>query len=102
MKERIIKKLSKRIIEILPGDYQDAWVCCDRGWCIGGELDYWGEGTDDYTVLEDFKWNASYEWSGIFGFYPAWHQLAGYPIHDHKRKTGQRLIEVARLLAKRA
>ena len=75
MKARIEKKLSKKISEMMPNYYGDAWqdshdepseLACDQSSCvsgvmrIGGGVDFWGEGQDDYSVWDDFKVNWPY------------------------------------------
>ena len=113
MKARIIKKLSKKISELLPKEYEDKWLdtndrlLCEsyeqgsrvkNCWYIGGELDYWGEGTDDYTIIEDFKRNFI-TWQGYWGFYESGHKFEGMPKHAHYRLTGQKLIALAKISA---
>lgn len=102
MNHRIEKKLSKRIAQILPNEFKDAWVCDETGCLhVGGGLDYWGEGQDAHSVLASFAslCGGGYEWYGIFGFYPEGHAFEHYPYPDQKRKTGKRIIEVAQLIA---
>jgi hypothetical protein len=112
MKARIVKKLSKRIKELLPKDYEGSWIneeiMCEA-WVdkntinhclmIGGELDCWGEGTDDYTILEHFK-TYHYDW-GIWGLYPEGHKWEGLPLGDPKKRrvTGKFIIEVAKIIS---
>lgn len=101
---RIEKKLSQRLVEILPEWYRDAWKCEEtQVMCTGGGTDYWGEGMDAYTVYENFIGadGGGYEWSGIWGFYPEGHELEHYPLHDKKRLTGKRIIEIAKMIAGR-
>ena len=107
MKARIIKKLSKKLKSILPKEYCGAWVdneimeqsydqgsrvsnCCN----IGGGLDEWGEGTDHYTVLYDFKHNFL-QWQGLWGFYDETSRWEGMPKPAPYKLTGQKLIELA-------
>jgi len=63
MKARIQKKLCKRLLEIAPSHYEDAWL--DKGepsdlayeqstrvshiWSVGGGVDSFGEGCEAYT-----------------------------------------------------
>lgn len=111
MKSRIIKKLSKKIAEILPEMYKDAWIEKDiheesysQGnsvsgvLCIGGGLDYWGEGEDVYTVLEDFA--NHHDWhKPIYDPYPEGHKWEGMPRPRKMRQpTGQHLIKCAKLI----
>lgn len=101
MNPRIEKKLSKRLVELLPKTYHYlAWKCnSSQVFHVGGGVDYWGEGQDSYTVLKDFAFGQSpYEWLGMFGFYPEGHRFAHYPIHDKRRRTGKRIIEIAKLI----
>jgi len=132
---RIIKKLSKRIVEILPKTYKHAWVDGEHDYwqphwkndqsdgkltkkqirenrvsrsrvnhvfSVGGELDYWGEGQDYYSVYRDFA--ANHDWFGVFGFRDIYLDsdnsvLGGYPNRDSKRMTGNRLIQIAKAIA---
>ncbi len=114
MKARIVKKLSKRIKELLPKQYEESWVdeeiMCEA-WVdkntinnslrIGGELDYWGEGTDDYSILEHFK-SFIYDW-GFWGLYPEGHRFENLPLGDPKRRklTGKYIIELAKQMNER-
>lgn len=71
---RLEKKLSKRLCEIAPNLFKDAWVdndvmesACGAGvstsnaMMIGGGIDYWGEANDAYTC---WKW-----WTDSWVFY---------------------------------
>ena len=112
MKARIEKKLSKKISEIVPKIYKDAWVddeITELAWkqrarvshivSIGGELDCWGEGQDYCSVLVDFRRN--YDWHRpIYNPYPEGHKWEGMPKRDKKRKTGRYLIKCANAIAK--
>ncbi len=116
MKARIIKKLSKKLVAILPKIYGDVhcspWVdneIMDEAWeqgsrvsgCfrIGGHLDEWGEGTDDYTVFHDFK-NNLLGWQGLWGFYDEDSEWEDMPKGAPYRLTGQKLIMLAKQLNK--
>lgn len=100
MKRRIEKKLSKRIAQILPDHYSHSWKCeYTQMICVGGEVNYWGEGQDEYSVYEEFRMN--YPWFALWGFYPEGHRFEHYPVHDKKRATGKRLIEVANIIKQR-
>jgi len=104
MNPRIEKKLSKRLIQILPEMYRDAWKCDETHvMCVGGGTDYWGEGQDAYTVLEDFTGinQGGYCWFGLWGFYPDGHRFERYPVPDKKKQTGKRIIEIAKIIARR-
>lgn len=111
MKARQLKKLSKRIAEILPFIYSDAWVereVMESAWeqgtrvshelRIGGELDCWGEGTDDYSVYRDFKLNVD-EWAYPYPTYPDGHKWEGLPNIPPIKWTGKVSIEHARVIA---
>lgn len=113
MKARIEKKLSKRIAEILPYKfYGNAWACNDepselayeQGTAvsgvlyIGGGVNYWGEGEDAYTVLEDFIMHFDFH-EPIYNPYPKGHELEHYPQPTGKRPTGKYLINCAKLIA---
>ena len=109
MNKRINKKLSKRLSEILPNEYKDAWKMSrsdDDGYilkgtlCLGGGVDYWGEGQDHETIFECYS--QQFGWSGIFGFHPEGHPLSGYPLLDKKRFTGKRAIEIAKIESKQS
>lgn len=111
MKARIEKKLSKKIAQILPKIYERAWLNSDvteKAWeqgsrvsglmFVGGGVDYWGEGEDSYTVLEDFA--SHYDWhSPIYIPFPIGHEFEGMPMFDSNRLTGKYLIECARRIA---
>ena len=110
MKARIIKKLSKKLKVMLPKEYFKSWVNTDvmeQSWeqgskishCfnIGGELDEWGEGTDHYTVIHDFKYNFL-EWQGLWGFYDEASRWEDMPKGAPYRLTGQKLISLARVI----
>lgn len=111
MKARIIKKLSKKLSDILPKKIADSWVdkhevmeiAYEQGTrvsnCLmmGGELDYWGEGTDAYTVHEWFV--DRIVWMLDLPLYPEGHDFENYPDHSSlKRLTGQYLLELARTI----
>ena len=110
MKARIIKKLSKKLSLILPKEYKASWVdnsVMEESWeqgsmvsnctMIGGGLDYWGEGTDHYTVLYDFRWHFL-QWQGLWGVYGEYEEFEDMPKPAPYRLTGQKLIELARLI----
>lgn len=102
MNDRIEKKLSKRLTQILPCKYRNAWKCKDTFvMCTGGGVNYWGEGEDSYTVYEDFigTQQSGYIWEALWGIYPEGHQFESFPIPDKKRQTGKRLIEIAKMIA---
>ena len=108
MKARIIKKLSKKIKSILPKEYERVWVndeVMEESWSqgskvshchmIGGECDEWGEGTDYYSVLHDFKYNFL-EWQGLWGFYDETSRWEDMPKPAPYRLTGKKLIELTK------
>ena len=112
MKARIEKKLCKKLAEILPSNfYSHAWTdgeVTERAWAqgsrvsgllyIGGGVDYWGEGEDEYSVLEDFKTHHNWH-KPIYNPYPTGHKWEGMPKHSNKRLTGKYLIECARRIS---
>lgn len=115
MKARIEKKLCKKIANILPYQfYGKAWtdgeiteLALSQGsrvssiLYVGGGVACWGEGEDEYTVLEDFK--GHYDWhKPIYNPYPEGHKYEGMPKPRKKRLTGKYLIECARLIAEAA
>lgn len=106
MKARIEKKLSKRLVELLPSVYRKAWrdqepteLAYDQGssvrhvLSVGGGVDYWGEGQDAYTVWED--WQMNWCWHGPFEAYPNGHRFEGYPNIDGFRPTTINLLRLA-------
>lgn len=115
MKARIEKKLSKRLVEIAPIIFAEAWqessdepteLAYKQGsrvsglMCVGVGLDYWGEGQDAYSCWE---W-----WSGAFGYYGDFPcDEEGYPLQGYLRPIGTQLLKLAaraekQLLADRA
>ncbi len=108
MKARIIKKLSKKLKRQLPEMFKDSWVdkevmddSYDQGsrvshcLMIGGELDYWGEGTEYCNCLLHFK--DSVVWILELPVYPEGHEFEDHPNTDKlKRFTGKYLLELAR------
>lgn len=112
MKARIEKKLCKKIAEILPYEfYGRAWtdgevteLAFNQGsrvssiLYVGGGVDYWGEGEDEYTVLEDFKSHVDWH-PPIFNPWPQGHKWEGLPMPNKNRLTGKYLIECARKIA---
>lgn len=110
MKARIEKKLCKRLVQIAPTLFRHAWI--DDGepselayaqgtrvsnlYCLGGGVDYWGDGEDAYTTWE--SWRMNWEWHGDFEPYPEGHQCAHYPNTTGFKPTTRNLL----LLAKQA
>ncbi len=111
MKARIIKKLSKKVKEILPKDFKESWVdveVMEEAWeqgskvshcvMVGGELDYWGEGTDYFSAISVFA--DSLIWRLDLPQHPAEHEFEGLPdCSKMKRLTGQYMITAAKDLA---
>lgn len=106
MKARIEKKLSKRLVQIAPTLFKGWWVEDERaglawkqGSCVshvpmvGGEVDYWGEGQDAYTVWADWLYN--YYWSDRFSSYPVGHKFEGYPDTTGFKPTTKNLLRLA-------
>lgn len=113
MKARQLKKLSKKIAAILPKIYYDAWVdteVMESAWAqgskvsgetrIGGESDYWGEGTDDYSVFNDFILNID-TWVYPYPIYPDGHEFERMPNLPASRipMTGKTAIEHAKVIS---
>lgn len=108
MKARIEKKLSKKILHILPELFNSPWInsyepsnlAFEQGsrvsgvWSVGGELDYWGEGTEVYTCYEWFL--SFYSWLGDFPNYPDGHELEFFPDIGNFRPTGKNLLNLAK------
>ncbi|WP_405118798.1 hypothetical protein [Pseudomonas leptonychotis] len=106
MKARIEKKLCKRLVQIAPTIFNCSWVDEEPSSLayvqgtrvshipsIGGEADYWGEGTDYYNAWE--WWRVNWEWYGDFEPYPAGHQFAHYPNIDGFKRTTVNLLKLA-------
>lgn len=112
MKARIEKKLSKKLVQVAPSLFKEAWLCdsgepteiaYEQGSCVsgvyflGGGLDYWGEGCDEYTVWE--FWSDNFMWFGNrFKGYPEGHQFEGSPDIGNFKPTGKNLLNLARLI----
>lgn len=90
MKARILKKVCKRLKQVAPRLFEDSWIdseICTESWrqgsairnihSIGGETDEWGEGTDQYTLVEFMVSN--FIWIGDFDSYPEGHHWEGLP-----------------------
>lgn len=107
MNARQIKKLSKRLVQIAPVLFKDAWQDFDEPmeqsykeghnmsgcYYVGGGLDYWGEGMDAYTVWE--YWESNFYWIGPFDAYPEGHEHAGFPDIGGFKATTQNLLKLA-------
>ena len=112
MKARIHKKLCKKITEMLPRYYHEAWMDSEvmeesrsqgsrvsNQYRVGGELDYWGEGTDDRSVFYDFINHVDLFCYG-YPEYPQGHRFEGMPdISSRSKMTGKLAIEHARRIA---
>lgn len=111
MNARIEKKLSKHLVELLPKVYKYAWKeygvneqAYSEGnrvkncFCVGGGVDYWGEGEDAYTVWDDFKSNymfiGNFPVRDINGFEFEWPDTSGF------KETTPNLIKLAREINK--
>lgn len=108
MKARIEKKLSKRITQIAPKMFKDAWVyngepselAYEQGSRVknilhmGGGTDYWGEGNEAYTAWRWFL--DSYMWQGDFDVYPTGHEFEDFPNTDGFKKTTINLLRFAK------
>lgn len=111
MKARIEKKLSKRLVEIAPTIFEHAWLdkdepsklaceqrsCVSHVWSIGGEVDYWGEGTDWYTLWDSWTGCRDYSWwwHGGFPAFPHGHEFEGWPDTTGFKPTTQNLLKLA-------
>ena len=107
MNARIEKKLSKRLAQWCPNLFKDAWILDDEVselaytqgskithcYHVGGELDYWGEGQDAFSVWE--YWLATWDWQGDFPNYPAGHEFEHYPDTSGFKPTTKNLINLA-------
>lgn len=110
MKPRIEKKLSKRLLQLAPSLFNDSWVdrermesawdygvCVSHCYCVGGALDYWGEGQDAYTLWA--AWTGcgvwAWEWHGLFESYPDGHEHHGYPGTKGFKPTTRNLLQMA-------
>lgn len=109
MKARIEKKASKRLVEVAPKLFGNAWQeehgeptvlayeqgsCVSGLYCVGGGVDYWGEGCDAYSCLEWISLN--FYWVGDFNTYPKGHEFEGYPDISGFKPTTKNLIDLAR------
>ncbi|EKT4528324.1 hypothetical protein [Pseudomonas asiatica] len=100
MKARVEKKLSKRLKEIAPSQFDEMWL----DWLEPSELAYsqntrvrhvWsvGGGNEIRTVWEE--WKNNWCWQGPFEAYPAGHKLEGFPNIDGFRATTINLLKLA-------
>ncbi|MFW0776139.1 MAG: hypothetical protein ACN2B6_00265 [Rickettsiales bacterium] len=110
MNPRIEKKLSKRLAQLLPKTFSDAWQLrnepseyaadCNSNitgcMCVGGGFNYWGERQDVYTVWD--KWRSSYMWYADFDEYPCGHMFYGFPDTGNFKPTAINLIALAESL----
>ena len=108
MKARIEKKLSKKVTQLAPKMFKDAWVdtyyiselAYEQGSRVrrvlymGGGTDYWGEANEAYTAWEWFL--DSYMWQGHFKPYPTGHEFEDYPNTDEFKKTTINLLRFAK------
>lgn len=117
MKVRIEKKLSKRLVTEAPSLFLDAWIdpdTMDEAWkqgtrvagcyCVGGGVDYWGEGQDAYTAWAAWTGHSywAWYWHGDFEPYPDGHELEGYPDTGTFKPTTRNLLKLARELEAKA
>ena len=94
--DRQNKKLSKKLKEVSPELFRDAWMCEETNtWCMGGGVDYWGEGQDEYTCLEFLKLN--YEWLGDFDTYPEGHKWECLPDISDFKPTFRSLLRLVKM-----
>lgn len=93
--DRQDKKLSKKLKEAAPKLFKDAWKCEESNvWCVGGDIDYWGEGQDAHTCLGWFLGN--WFWVGDFPTYPEGHKFAHYPDTGNFKPTFKNLLKLAK------
>ncbi|KAF1004382.1 MAG: hypothetical protein GAK36_00051 [Pseudomonas sp.] len=106
MKARIEKKLSKRLVTLLPSLFGKAWVdrepselayeqnsCINNVMSVGGGIDYWGEGQDAYTCWA--LWRMNWMWHGPFESYPEGHRHQHYPNTEGFKPTTRNLLKLA-------
>jgi hypothetical protein len=109
MKARIEKKVCKRLVQVSPKLFEDAWkeasseiteLAHKQGsrvsgiYLIGGGLDYWGEGTDAETPLQFMR--SHFHWIGKFPNYPEGHKFSNHPDTQGFKPTTRNLINLAR------
>ena len=95
MKQRQLKKLSKKIVELVPNEFKHAWLCKDTGILnVGGELDYWGEGTDYMPCWWAFMENLAWDDRFNNGHYPNGHEFENYPICSKKKTTTINIFKI--------
>lgn len=109
MKARIEKKLSKRLVEIAPTIFEEAWIDKEEPselawkqgsrvshiWSIGGEVDCWDECSEWDTLWRAFAISDWWCWAGDFPAFPHDHELAGYPDTTGFKPTTQNLLKLA-------
>lgn len=109
MKARIEKKLSKRLIEIAPSLFPGAWLDSEdlselaysqgtrvsHVWHVGGEPDYWGEGSDWGPLWSAFSRTDCWPWVGDFPVFPPGHRHAGCPDTRGFKPTTPNLLRLA-------
>lgn len=108
MKARIEKKVCKRLVQVSPKLFEEAWkedssevseLAYKQGtrvgglYYMGGGLDYWGEGQDAYSTLEFMRLN--FHWIGNFPEFPEGHRFARYPNTEGFKPTTRNLIKLA-------
>jgi len=106
MKARIEKKLCKKLVQLAPKIFNDAWIDKDVSekairqgssvshvYSVGGGIDYWGEGEDEYTALELMKMN--WMWFGDFDVHEEGHKFEGYPDTGNFKPTSRNLLRIA-------
>lgn len=108
MKARIEKKLSKKITQICPEMFKNAWIyrgepselAYEQGSQVknilhmGGGADYWGEASEAYTAWQWFL--DSYMWQGHFEIHPEGHEFEDFPNTDGFKKTTVNLLRFAK------
>jgi len=61
--------------------------------CVGGGIDYWGEGQDAYSAWEWLSMN--WHWIGKFPAHPAGHEFENFPDTTGFKPTTKNLLRLA-------
>jgi hypothetical protein len=114
MNPRIEKKLSKRLYKTAPDIFgEKPWIATESDGhyvggfnpdqykgdiaVIGGEPDYWGEGTDVYTYWH--YWAANWYWLvDWIPTFPQGHEFASFPDKSGVKETTKNLLKWAKEL----
>ncbi len=94
MNERIEKKLSKRLAGIAPKLFDNVWIDKESNVpCVGGGVDYWGEGQDTYSLWQWLRLN--WYWIGDFPEHPKGHEFEHFPDATGFKATTKNLLRLA-------